>query len=165
MGVDYAVKTQSVASTGQISGDNGNFFTDGVSGNIHANQGNFASYVQTGAGGGGLIDAHGNLTIGGFTASGETVAGSLQTLTANAQTITLVANTLLRHITGASAFTGLILTAGTEAGQEVILVNDSANAQTFAASGTSNVAEGTSANVPANGKLVLVWSANLSLWV
>jgi len=134
---DYTVNTTGIHTPGNLNSDNGNFSTDGA----------------------------GNVAYNGIKGQGETAAGSLQTLAANGNTITLVANTLIRHITGASAFTGLILTVGTEAGQQLILVNDSANAQTFAASGTSNVAEGTGANVPANGKLVLVWSANLSLWV
>jgi|SRR6266699_999373 len=48
------------------------------------------------------------------------------------------------RVTTAGAVTGVILQAGTQQGQQVVVVNTSANSITFAVVGTSNVADGTS---------------------
>lgn len=62
------------------------------------------------------------------------------------------------------AVTGIILQAGTNAGQMVHVINESAFSVTFAVSGTSNVAQGTSAVVPANGRLSFCWDSATNLW-
>ena len=71
-------------------------------------------------------------------------------------------NALVAASSGADK-TGVILTAGTD-GLEICLMNTSANKLTFAASGTSHVALGAGANVPALGSLRLTYDASTSLW-
>lgn len=60
--------------------------------------------------------------------------------------------------------TGIILQSGTNAGQMVHVINESAFSVTFAASGTSHVAQGTSTVIPANGRLSFCWDSSTSLW-
>lgn len=60
--------------------------------------------------------------------------------------------------------TGVILTPGRFDGDEVRLINTAAGTITMAASGTSNVADGTSCVIPATGKLTFIRSATQSLW-
>jgi hypothetical protein len=62
------------------------------------------------------------------------------------------------------AVTGVILTAGVYDGQRLTLVNTSANSITFAAAGTSNVADGTSAVLAANRSMTLIWEATSARW-
>jgi hypothetical protein len=94
--------------------------------------------------------------------------GNISTL-ATAQSIA-TGNTILlptggtKKLTTAGAATGVILTAGTYDGQELTLFNNSANSITFAAVGTSNVANGTSAVIAANAGMTLVWSASDTKW-
>ncbi len=59
---------------------------------------------------------------------------------------------------------GIILASGTQAGQEVSVVNESAFTVTFAASGTSHVADGVSAVIAANRKMDFTWDSGTSLW-
>lgn len=59
----------------------------------------------------------------------------------------------------AAAATGAILAAGSKDGQELIIVNESANSITFAAVATSRVLAGTSAVIAANTAMKLVWIA------
>ena len=63
------------------------------------------------------------------------------------------------RLSAAAAATGVILAAGTEDQQEVLLFNESANAITFAAVGTSNVANGTSASIASLTGMRLIWNA------
>lgn len=70
-------------------------------------------------------------------------------------------NTLVATSTAADK-TGVILDAGVYPGQRARLINTSSNKLTFAASGTSRVAGGTGANVPALQAVDLVWSG--ALW-
>ena len=60
--------------------------------------------------------------------------------------------------------TGAIMAAGYAPGHTVMLINESANSITFAASGTSRVASGVGASVPALGKSILIWDTGTSLW-
>lgn len=62
------------------------------------------------------------------------------------------------------AVTGIILQAGLYHGQPLFLVNIASNAATFAAAGTSRVANGASAVVPALCMTILVWSQPDALW-
>jgi hypothetical protein len=60
--------------------------------------------------------------------------------------------------------TGLILEAGTQDGQLVIVRNESAFTLTFAAAGTSHVADGTSDVIAANTSGLYNWSTANALW-
>ena len=63
------------------------------------------------------------------------------------------------RLSAAAAATGVILAAGTEDQQEVLLFNESANTITFAAVATSNVANGTSASIASLTAMRLAWNA------
>lgn len=69
-------------------------------------------------------------------------------------------------VTPAAARTGIILQAGTFNGQEVTVVNQaaSANSLTMAASGTSNVADGTSDVIAGVTARKFVWNSTAALW-
>jgi hypothetical protein len=67
-------------------------------------------------------------------------------------------------VTNGGAVTGIILGVGLVDGQEVTIVNISANSITFAAAGTSHVADGTSDVIAALTARTYVWSALQSLW-
>lgn len=66
----------------------------------------------------------------------------------------------------AAAVTGVILAAATYRGQTFVLFNESvaANSITFAASGTSRVADGTSCVIPGLTGLTFRWNDHTSLW-
>lgn len=82
---------------------------------------------------------------------------------ANGSTFTHNGNGVLQF-TNAGATTGNIVQDGTHPGQTLLLVNTTANTATMAAVGTSKVAAGVSAIVPANGALFLVWNHIDSKW-
>lgn len=64
-----------------------------------------------------------------------------------------------------SSVTGTILTPGTVNGQVAMFINQSgSNSVTFAASGTSNVADGTSDVIAANNAAQYLWDNSTSLW-
>jgi len=60
--------------------------------------------------------------------------------------------------------TGIILQAGVTPTQEVTVVNESAFTVTFAAVGTSFVADGTSAVIAANKAMFFIWNSSTSKW-
>jgi hypothetical protein len=60
--------------------------------------------------------------------------------------------------------TGGILAAGSFAGQVVTIANESANSYTFAASATSNVADGTADVIAPLTAARYIWSTSKSLW-
>jgi hypothetical protein len=60
--------------------------------------------------------------------------------------------------------TGVILQAGAAYGQIAVIVNESGNSVTFAAAGTSNVADGTSDVIAGNTARAFVWDGGTSLW-
>lgn len=66
----------------------------------------------------------------------------------------------------ASAITGVILAAGAFAGQTCLVVNEAvvANSVTFAASGTSNVANGVGEVIPGLSAKLYIWDSGTSLW-
>jgi hypothetical protein len=86
-----------------------------------------------------------------------------QSITANGQTITTAAQAYC-PVTCAAAFTGLILQAGSYDGQVATVVNRGTNTLTFAASGTSHVATGTSAAIAATTGSLFTWDHVASLW-
>lgn len=60
--------------------------------------------------------------------------------------------------------TAVVMGTGTKAGQEVVVINQSAFSITMAASGTSHVANGTSAVIAANRCMFAKWDSVTSLW-
>jgi hypothetical protein len=94
---------------------------------------------------------------------------SIQSATApvitNGNTITTSGVGVARIAPG-GAVTGIILQAGTVAGQEVTIINESAsaNSATMAASGTSNVANGTADVVAGVTAHRYIWDSATSLW-
>lgn len=64
----------------------------------------------------------------------------------------------------AGNITGVILQAGTQPGQQVTVINQSAFTITFAAAGTSNVADGVSDVIPATSARAYTWDSLTSLW-
>jgi hypothetical protein len=84
----------------------------------------------------------------------------------NSATISLPTGGINQLVATSSAAnkTGVILTAGSYDGQQVVLINTSSNSITFAASGTSHVADGTSAVLAALSSMRLVYSNTASLW-
>lgn len=86
-----------------------------------------------------------------------------QSLSADSQTITLPTG-INKVCTTTAARTGIILTAGTVDGQIINLINASANTITFAAAGTSNVADGATTAIAANRAVTLIWDSGSSRW-
>ena len=91
----------------------------------------------------------------------EGLSGSSQTLTTGG---TITIGNPVNRTSNAGAVTGMILTAGSINGQQVTIINTSAGSVTFAASGTSNVADGTSDVIAANAAGRYVWNGPTSLW-
>ena len=85
---------------------------------------------------------------------------------ANNGTITTTRVSSVARVSPAGAVTGIILQAGTSAGQTCLVVNEAvaANTVTFAASGTSNVADGTSSVIAGLNARRFVWDSGTSLW-
>ncbi len=119
----------------------------------------------------------GALSIGGEAgfvegAAAQTGGALIQTPTPRSGTIpTLASSGTVTHngcgvaiVTTGGAVTGAIVQVGSKDGQHLAIVNTSANTITMAAAGTSNVAGGTAAIVPASAALLLVWSASQSRW-
>ena len=85
---------------------------------------------------------------------------------ANNGTITTTRVSSVARVSPAGAVTGIILQAGTSAGQTCLVVNEAvaANTVTFAASGTSNVADGTSSVIAGLNARLFVWDSGVNLW-
>lgn len=81
----------------------------------------------------------------------------------NGSTIATFATGAAR-VAPAGNVTGIILAAGTEGAQVVLVVNASAFTVTFAAAGTSNVADGTSSVISANRCALFVWDVSTARW-
>ncbi len=138
MGVDAGVKTQSLTITGNggISSDYGAIASDGV---------------------------NGNLTLGLLIVAQK--GGTVTTLT-NGNTITPPVNQGVVRVTAAAAVTGIIIAAGTTGGQKITVIHEgaAANTITFAASGTSNVADGASDVITGPSARTYVWDSVTALW-
>lgn len=185
-GVGVAGNTLSVSAS---SGTNG-VATGGAGGNLLLSAASGGNGVAGGAGGTVLIDAgdagtgNGNggeiiLAPGGSTGSGVygsvSVAGPLRSPTGGAAiqaiadngTITLPVAGFNKKVATSSAAnkTGVILAAGIADGQTICIINTTAaNTITFAASGTSRVADGVSAVIPALRAMIFTWDATSALW-
>lgn len=103
-----------------------------------------------------------------FSGSSDFKVGSYQLAAAspqgmsNGSTVSPGVGNGMYPLTTSGAVTGAIIAAGTITGQRITLVNESANSITFAASGTSNVADGVSDVIAANTGASYTWSG--SLW-
>lgn len=64
----------------------------------------------------------------------------------------------------AGAITGVIVQKGTIQGQELTIINESANSITFATQATSNVADGASSAIAALTARKLIWDSATGLW-
>jgi hypothetical protein len=106
-----------------------------------------------------ISDASGNVSWGLPLAP----AASSQALS-NGSTITPAAATGLYPLTATGAVTGLIIAPPPSGLSQITLVNQSSSSLTFAASGTSNVADGTSDVIAALTCRTFIYDANTSLW-
>jgi hypothetical protein len=77
---------------------------------------------------------------------------------------TIATNVQVSRVAPAGAITGVILAPGVDPKQRVYVINGTANSITFAASGTSNVANGTGAIIAANTGQGFNWEVNAQLW-
>ncbi len=94
----------------------------------------------------------------------EWAGSNSQAITANGQTIFAYPFGRVRCANSGTSYTGLILSAGSIAGQRVTLVNVGAGTLTFAAAGTSNVADGVTGVIAANTERILEWDTTSALW-
>ncbi len=85
---------------------------------------------------------------------------------ANAGTIA-TAGVVIARVTPASGVTGIILAAGTQPGQLVVVENDGAagSSLTFDVVGTSNVVGGVGVIVPGGTSLLFSWNSVTSRWI
>ncbi len=106
-----------------------------------------------------------DMNTGNITASGNLAVGQSASAPALAASGTIAtANLGESRVAPTANVASIVLAAGTVAGQEVSVVNQSAFTITFAASGTSNVADGVSAIIAANRKMDFTWNSANSLW-
>ena len=157
------------ASSGTDAGGAGGAVsvTGGVGGAASAGTGNGGAggsiTLTPGAGGasaGGTAGVLGAVVLAGPVRSVVTAAQTIAT----GNTITLPTTGKTKLLTNAGAATGVILAAGRHDGEEITLINNAAASITFAASGTSRVADGTSAVIAALTRMDLVWDATSALW-
>lgn len=99
--------------------------------------------------------------IGDEAVNQNPAAGGATTIT-NGSTIATTNGA--QRITSTADVTGIILAAGTIGGQLVTVINTGSHQITFAASGTSNVASGTSAFILANTASSFIWDSVEALW-
>ena len=102
--------------------------------------------------------------ISGILALSE-APGTVQTL-ATGNTIAVPATYNAVRVTAGAAVTGIILSPGTQQGQLLAVIHEgaAANTVTFAASGTSNVADGTSDVITGPSARLFIWDSVTSLW-
>lgn len=110
------------------------------------------------------VNPNGNLTVGGQIQGG--VSASAPTVTASG-TISTAGIRQARVVASTTSATALVLQAGTIDGQEITVVNlatTGANSLTFAASGSSNVADGATTVVSGLRCATYRWDKGTSLW-
>lgn len=137
------------SNKGTLSTDNGALVTDGA--------GNLTAVSLTTSGG----------IVSNGTFSGGQQTGTVTTLsTGNTITPGTSGGNGSVRVTAGAAVTGIILAAGTKAGQEITVIHEgaAANTITFAASGTSNVADGVSDVITGPSARTFIWDAVTSLW-
>lgn len=96
----------------------------------------------------------GGFAIGDFSSPAATTTGGTITTSGKGTTKTSPAGNI----------TGVILAAGGNDGQQVTVINESAFTVTFAASGTSHVADGASDVIAATSARLYTWDSNTNLW-
>jgi hypothetical protein len=112
----------------------------------------------------------GQFWYSGITLGDSELAAVPPATPANAQSVNANGATIFPNlfglvtVGGAGGFTGVILQAGTYSGQSVTVINTGGGSITFAASGTSNVADGTSDVIAQNTARTFVWDTGNSLW-
>lgn len=159
------------ASSGSDAGGAGGgvALTGGVGGAASAGTGNGGAggsiTLTPGAGGattGGTAGVRGAISLAGPVKSPITGVQSI----ADSGTITLptTGKNAIVATSSAANKTGVILAAGIHDGQEITLINTSSNSLTFAAAGTSRVADGTGAILAALTAMTLVWEAGSARW-
>lgn len=117
--------------------------------------------LTTGAAGGGGSSTVGKISLASPTSS---PVATVQVI-ANGSTITLPTGGTNQLITSsAGAVTGILMTAGRFDGETVTLIKTDAGSATFAAVGTSLVADGVSAIIAANTRMTLVYDAGSAKW-
>lgn len=102
----------------------------------------------------------GNVTLGGRLATGQSSAAAALASNGTIKT----ANVGVARVAPAANVTGIILQAGTVAGQEVWVVNESGFTIQFAVNTTSHVADGAASVIPANSGRKFVWDSGTSYW-
>ncbi len=120
------------------------------------------------SGGATVLQAHPTLNIIELVdSSGNVIFSTKQSATAaaiaNGNTITTTGIGEAR-VAPTGNVTGIIMQAGTTPSQECVVVNESAFTVTFAAVGTSNMADGTLAVIAANRKMDCTWDSSASKW-
>lgn len=156
-----------ITDGGSISSDNANFTTDGA-GNVSAK---IVTMTRLSSDAAGITsDGAGNLTINGNAKFGQLqmsqATGTVQTL-ASTNTINIPAGVSSVRVTTAAAVTGIIIPAATGSPGAILNViheGAAANTITFAAAGTSNVADGTSDVITGPSAATFIWDNNTSLW-
>lgn len=104
----------------------------------------------------------GPVGIDGGIALTQSLSYAIQSIS-NSSTITTIGNGSI-IVTATANVNAVILQAGTQAGQTILVNNESAFTIQFAASGTSNVAAGVAEIIQANSQRIYVWDAVASLW-
>lgn len=116
----------------------------------------------------GALTSQDGHTVNGVLAANGTLTGAQSATAAVIATSGTIATAgvVVARVAPAAAVTGVILEAGTYAGQMCWVVNESAAADsvTFAASGTSNVADGTSDVIDGLTARLFVWDSGAALW-
>lgn len=183
---DYTSNEQKLSTPGTLNTDNGIFRTDGL-GNLLSNGSvgvasvkdvldgsGFDTFLKA-RGGSNLVHLQVNatdvLTVdpNGVTSIGTLVegqvTGTVQTLT-NGSTVTVPTGKSQVRVTAAAAVTGIILPVGSLGGQSLTVIHEgaAANTITMAASGTSNVADGTSDVITGPSARCFVWDSVTALW-
>ena len=99
-----------------------------------------------------------------LTGGGNDESGALATI-ANSGTIPS-SGLYSSRVTAAAAVTGVIMQPGTYPGQELCVIHEgaAANTITFAAAGTSNVADGVGSVIAGLTAKCFVWDSQTRLW-
>lgn len=110
--------------------------------------------------------ATGDVSVGGIYSGGQQ-SGTVTTLaTGNTINVGTSGGYGSVRVTAAAAVTGIILQAGTKPGQEFTIIHEgaAANTITFAAAGTSNVADGASDVITGPSARTFIWDSVTALW-
>ncbi|MBV9688136.1 MAG: hypothetical protein JO202_00325 [Ktedonobacteraceae bacterium] len=140
-------------------------FTDGLTDVMNVNTVNARVELPNGAALAMFSDAYTTLALQLKNGTIAPLASTSATAITNGATIT-TSGVGIARVAPASAVTGIILQAGTVNGQQVWVSNEAAvsNTVTFAASGTSAVADGINDVIPGLCARLYVWNSVNFLW-